>query len=425
MTGTVLFFVYTNKYICANRIEGARRYAERVGWNLQAIDCNSGPEKIDFREILDFWKPIGVIAECGGGDVDNLRRAARGLPIVYLDDDPSSEGRDFFVNSNSAKVGEIAARELLSMGVPDYAFVGWRRPRFWSEDRRRAFEAALRVHGKGCAVFDCPATATDAARRSLLSAWLKDLPKPCGLFAANDPAAEDVLQVAVALGIRVPDDLAVIGVDDDPVICERTNPSLTSIRLDFEHGGYLCAELLDRRLKDPSLRQATLIFDPIFVARRASTRRFPQCDRRVVRAIELIRRKACDGVGTPDVAREMGLSRRMAEIVFRRQTGHSIHDEIAAVRMERVESLLRNPRQEIGAIAGLCGWASGAVLRKLFKDRHDGLSMREWRQRAADARVAVGQNSPPQCHRATALVGARLRRARSQGQGQNLAPPPW
>ena len=141
----------------------------------------------------------------------------------------------------------------------------------------------------------------------------------------------------------------------------------------------MCAELLDRRLHDPDFTGARLKFAPVFVMRRQSTRRFAQTDRRVARAAEFIRRCACDGIGTCEVAREMGLSRRMAELAFRRHTGHTIHDEIQSVRMECVERLLLNPRQDIAAIAGLCGWTSGSSLRKAFKDAHGGLSMRDWR----------------------------------------------
>ena len=392
MTQTVLFFVYSNKYICANRIEGARRYAERVGWNIQVIERNNVDQKLDIKGIVEFWKPIGVIAECAGGIPEISRKTLGRIPTVYLDEDPHGEkGRALYVNSNSPRVGEIAAKELLALNLPHYAFVGWRQPRSWSEDRRTSFEAALRLHGHGCSVFPCPPRTTDMRRRERLAAWLKALPKPCGVFAVHDPVAEDILTLAESAGLAVPEELAVIGVDDDPVICERTHPSLSSIRLDFEQGGYLCAELLDRRIHDPHFTQAAVRFEPVFVTRRQSTRRFAQTDRRVAKAVEFIRRRATEGVGTAEVAAEMGLRRRMAELVFRRQTGRTIHDEIISVRMERVERLLANPRQDISAIAGLCGWSSESVLRKAFKERHGGLSMRQWRTRSETGKKEIAK----------------------------------
>ena len=385
---TVLFFVYSNKYICANRIAGARRYAERRGWNIQVIERNNVDRPLDIKGIIDFWKPIGIIAECAGGVPELSCQTVGKVPLVYLDEDPDGDkGRALYVNSDNQQVGEVAAKELLSLDLPHYAFVGWRKPRFWSEIRRAAFLAAVRLHGNDCEVFECPPNATDAKRVKMLGAWLKALPKPCGIFAVHDPVAEEVLQQAAVLGLAVPEDIAVIGVDDDPIICERTIPPLTSIGLDFEQGGFLCAQLLDARIKNPEVKSARQTFSVTTVTHRLSTRLFRQSDRRVTKAIAYIRRTACDGVTVPMVAAVMGLQRRMAEIVFRRETGHSIHDEIVDVRLERVESLLRNPRQEITAIAQLCGWKSSAALRAVFLSRR-GKSMRAWRSELSAARGA-------------------------------------
>lgn len=384
MTGTVLFFVYSNKYICVNRIEGARRYAEKAGWDIQVVERHNADRPLDVNGIIDFWKPVGIIAECAGGMPELSRRTIGRIPIVYLDEDPNGEkGRALYVNSDSPRVGELAAKELLLLDLPHYAFVGWREPRFWSEDRRKSFQAAIRLHGKDCAVFECPPKLPDARRRALLGRWIKALPKPCGVFAVHDPVAEDVLQLASVNGITVPDELAVIGVDDDPVICERTSPSLTSIGLDFEQGGFLCAQLLDERIKNPNFTEARLGYGVTSVVRRLSTRRFRTSDRRVSCAITFIRRTACGGVTVPMVASVMGLKRRMAEIVFRRETGHSIHDEIRDVRLERVESLLRNPRQQISMLAELCGWKSAAALRTAFRAKH-GKSPADWRASLQD-----------------------------------------
>jgi len=384
MTGTVLFFVYSNKYICANRIEGARRYAEKAGWDIQVVERHNADRPLDVNGIIDFWKPVGIIAECAGGMPELSRKTIGRIPLVYLDEDPNGEkGRALYVNSDSPRIGELAAKELLLLDLPHYAFVGWREPRFWSEDRRKSFQAAIRLHGKDCAVFECPPKLPDARCRALLGRWIKSLPKPCGVFAVHDPVAEEVLQLAFANGITVPDELAVIGVDDDPIICESTTPPLTSIGLDFEQGGFLCAQLLDERIKNPNFTEARLGYGVTSVTRRLSTRRFNCGDRRVSAAITFIRRTACDGVTVPMVASVMGLKRRMAEMLFRRETGHTIHDEICDVRLERVENLLRNPRQQISALAELCGWKSAAALRTAFRAKH-GKSPADWRASLQD-----------------------------------------
>lgn len=377
---TVLFFVYSNKYICANRIDGVREYAEKAGWRVQVVERNGAGNELDVAAILDFWKPIGVIAECGGGIPEISRKTLGDLPVVYLDEDPAGpKAPALFVNSNGAEIGETAAKELLSLDLANYAFVGWRQKCHWSEKRLASFKRALKLHGRDVAVFRAPPAAGDLQRREALAEWLAALPKPCGVFAVHDPVGEEILELASLHSIRVPEELAVIGVDNETIICERAKPTLSSIEIDFEHGGYMCAELLDKRIHNPAFVDCAMEYSPVCVVRRESTRRFPKTDWRVAKGLEFIRRNAFDTIGTDEVAAVMELSRRMAEIVFKRQVGHTIHEELTQVRMQKVERLLRNPRQDISAIAGLCGWSSGSVLRKLFKERHNGLSMREWR----------------------------------------------
>ena len=376
---TVLFITYSDKYSCADRIAGARRFAERRGWSVQVIERRG--RTLDMRGILDLWKPIGVIAECGGGIPEISARTLGRIPVVYLDEDPKRlRGHSLNVVSDTKAVGELAARELLALELPHYAFVGWYRPRFWSEERRVAFEAAVRLHGGTCESFRC-ATAESASRRSRrLGEWLKSLPKPCGIFAVYDVIGDEIMQTAAANGIRVPEDVAVIGVDDDPIICERTNPPMTSIKMDHGRAGFLCAQLLGEKMRNPQFSNALLRFGPMYVTRRLSTRRFAKSDRRVQKAIEYIRRTACERIDVDMVAAVMGLARRQAEIVFRRLTGHSIYDEIVNVRLESVQALLLNPVQSIEAIAPQCGWPTSAGLRKVFSARY-GMSMREWRKR--------------------------------------------
>ena len=375
---TVLFFVYSTRYICQSRIDGARRYAERRGWRIQVIERNNRP--IDVKGVIDFWKPVGIIAECGGGVPEVSRKTVGDIPLVYLDEDPHGEkGGGLYVNSNSPRIGEIAARELLSIGFPNYAFVGWLKRRYWSEDRRIAFERIVAAHGKDCSSFTVPVSGVQ--RRMQLRKWLKNLPKPCGLFAAHDPVAEEILELAAIEGIAVPDELSVIGVDDDPVVCERTSPTLTSIRLDFNAGGYLCAELLDRAIADRRRTSFRLKFEPMYVVHRLSTCRVTNVSPRVRKAVEFIRLQAKEVVDVAAVVAVMGCSRRLAELRFREETGHTIYDAILSVRMERVENLLRNPLCKIDTIAATCGWASDAALRTIFKRRHDGLSMSEWREK--------------------------------------------
>ena len=252
---------------------------------------------------------------------------------------------------------------------------------FWAHERREAFVAAVTDAGKGCFVFDPARELKPNARQRQLTAWLRNLPTPCGIFAANDYVGEEIINICAQLGISVPNDMAVLGVDNDEQICESPVPTLSSIAPDFAQGGYLAAKMLGGMLDgtvSPDGDVSLFATDRIVV--RQSTRRIA-CDRkRVVDAVEMIRKRALEGLSVPDVVAFMGEPRRTAEMHFREATGRSIHDEIDEVRFAKVFELLRNPRQQLSAIPDLCGFSTGVALRKAFLLR-TGLSMRDWRKK--------------------------------------------
>ena len=364
-------------------LEGILRFAAvHPEWEIQIEGGHPSGRSI---EVYPEWKPDALIT-----NERSLKYSRKdfckiaGRAVVYVNTRPRRDvGIPYATISSEDRVlAESAAAFFLRKQMASFAFVGSPGGERWSEARRRLFQAALREKSYPLHTFNPPQSRSWEKQEKALVAWLAKLPKPCGVFAVHDPIGEEVLAIAASAGIAVPEELAVVGVDDHPVICERTKPTLSSIRLDFEQGGYLCAELLDRRMHDRRFVQAAFKFGPVFVTRRQSTRRFRLTDSRVSKAAEFIRRNACDGIHVADVVNVMGVSRRMAETLFCRHLGRTIHDEIIGVRMERVEQLLRRPGHGISAIAGLCGWASESVLRKSFKESHGGLSMREWRVQA-------------------------------------------
>ena len=391
---TILFF---QSGLCASnnaKLEGVFRYARAAHWRVQVVqyaDAMSSRAQVrggtvpDVRALVDFWKPIGAIVECGSTNARLTARDFRGLPVVFLDHGPTKGA--VCVSCDDEKVAELVARKLLALDFAAYGYVPFAKDAYWNRKRAAVFAELVQMNGRDCLEFkENRSGEKDADRQTRLCAWLKSVPRPFGVFAANDFVAQSVLSCAGRAGLRVPDDLSVVGVDNDPQICEHTSPALTSIALDVESAGYIAAELLAERISSPRRRLADRKFGVLGICNRESVKAFQRHDVRVDAALEYIRRHACEGIRSRDVLPVMKCSRRLAELRFREVTGHSILEEIHSVRLEKAKYLLAYTRDAVGAIAKACGYSTTEQLRRLFLTA-EGVSMRAWRIR----RVRVAQ----------------------------------
>ena len=375
---TILYFQSPSKTSAPDKIAGVRHHAAAMNWHVQAVD--GLPTSNTLAELVDFWHPIGCIVECGGGYQEIPTGLFSGLPTVYLDRNPCTMPPDApCVSHDSVATGRLAAKELLVAGHPNFAFVPYPQPRFWSDDRERGFRDALALNGMTCETL-CGGRHSPQSvvwQRSLRR-WIARLPKPCGVFAANDSVAVEVLTAAVQSGFDVPREIAVCGVDNFAPICEHTTPTLTSIQPDFLLAGELAARTLDEIVDKNRNEEIRLTFGPASIVRRASTRTWRHYDPEVTAALELIRRKACEGLTSKDVVVTFRCSRRMAEMRFRQIVGHSILDEIQSVRLERAKEMLFNSRQSMSSIANFCGFKAENAFWKFFC-QETGLSPTKWR----------------------------------------------
>ena len=370
-------------------ISGIYRYAHQCDWRLQVIEFVPDPKTI--AGLLDFWHPAGIIAECGVDEKGVFSPKSFGkIPTVYLVCDPTRLRPDSLrVNHDSSVFGRLAAKEFLSTHLKSFAFFGF-ADLFWSVERGRHFAEALSLNGYKCSVFNRALYEQHAFKaksdyRKGLTAWLRSLPKPCGLMAANDMLASEALNTCVSAGIGVPEEVSILGIDNDEVLCESLHPSLSSIRPNFEAAGYQSAQLLDAalagRVRVTEARRR--FFPPSGVVHRASTMRLPRANASVSKALEIIRLHACDGLKPKDVFAQLPESRRTVEQHFRQLTGHSVCDEILMVRLARVKELLMVENVPLKSIAEQCGWKSSARLRVFFH-KAEGVSMRTWRRRQFD-----------------------------------------
>ena len=368
--------------------DGIYWYARDKGWSVQTVEYDVVVQKqpsegtwdnmFDARAVFEFWKPNGCIVECAGLAPNQALSDIRGVPTVYLDCYPSLlKAKSICISSDEDSISGCAARELLALGLPVYAYVPEPSGKVWSRERGGAFARYVHINGKRLVVFKSRSKdKMTLAYRGELAKWLVKLPRPVGIFAANDVIASQVLSCCKALGIDVPGEFAVIGADDDVRLCENAHPSLTSVRVDYEGAGRMAAQLLDECMRNAG-RQKPLCrkFSALGVVRRASTRRIANADRRILCALEFIRLNACTGAEPPDVVKAMGCSRRMADILFRKVMGHTILDEIHSVRLDRVKALLKQGNMAFSALPDFCGYSSLDVLRRVFKAR-TGMSLK-------------------------------------------------
>jgi len=214
----------------------------------------------------------------------------------------------------------------------------------------------------------------------MVGAWLKALPKPVAIMACNDIRGRQVLEASLAQGLNVPDDAAVVGVDDDPLVCNLSNPPLSSVALNLEQAGFRAAEHLDCLMAGRTTQSRQILVEPLWVVRRRSTDVMATEDRHVAAALRFIRDHARQPIGVQDVAEHAGTSRRSLEIRFRRVTGRSVRGEIERSRLTHAKQLLLDTNLPVEKIAQLVGFGSLPYFSNVFRDRA-GLTPAEFRRR--------------------------------------------
>lgn len=377
---TILFITDLNSGSRIPEIAGARDAAAGLGWHVEEIEVQRLAQPI--ADVLRYWRPVGCILE-GSSNLLPPKSSFGTIPTVHIDpSDRDMENRRIFsVENDDAAIAERAHRELSRTDCTAFAFVGWSRRIRWSRRRRERFAELLSAEGKTCHVLEDPWTLgnkNDFVIR--LKPWIISLPKPCGIFAANDDVASVVIDVCRELGIAIPGDISLVGVDDNPTVCDNLHPSLSSVRPDFRSAGRIAVQMLARRISGgKSVAPEHIEYKPVRTTSRLSTRRLTVVGKKVSDALDLIRREACAGLKAADVVKAMGVTERLAETRFKSAVGHRITEEIANVRLERALELLSDPNQGIAPIANMCGWESDAYLKRIFKKRF-GMTMREWRE---------------------------------------------
>lgn len=292
------------------------------------------------------------------------------LPLVDLNDIPPHPGVPKIRPDNIA-IGHLGAEHFLERGFHHFGFTGFANDH-WARERRDGFVEALRLAGQTCDVFDVewPGDLTpfwDESQTAVLADWLRRLPKPVAVMACNDLRALQVIAAAHNAGFLVPEEVAVLGANNDAVRCDLSYPPLSSVAPNPFQIGYAAAECLARMMDGEPLAEVDIRIDPVGVATRHSTDVLAITDRNVAAALAFIREHACRGTTVDAVLRHAAASRSQLEKKFRRFLGRSPQSEIRRVQVARIKQLLVETDFPLKKIAELTGFEHVEYLSVVFK----------------------------------------------------------
>jgi LacI family transcriptional regulator len=316
------------------------------------------------------WKGDGVIARLQ--DPVIAKAISRmGLPAVdvlgMVKDAPFP-----LVHTDDSKIAQAAAEHLLERGFRRFGYFGI-QGESWSERRRDAFVKLVRQAGCMASVFELPASRrTGRSWESMemeLADWVASLSKPCGVMVCSDQRGARMLEACRRARVLVPDEVAVIGVDDDEPLCDVCNPPLSSVRPDHFRVGFEAAALLDRMMQGEAPPRKPVFVEPQGVSTRLSSDVLAIEDRQIAAVLRAIRDHQGTDIRVDDLARLAGFSRSVLQRRFRATMGHSVHQEILRIRIQRAQALLVETEIPLMEIAERTGFRHQEYMGSVFKSR--------------------------------------------------------
>lgn len=324
-------------------VRGVAEYVHRArrDWSLYVEE-----DLIDRLPDLNAWAGHGILA-----NLDDHRIAAAvtslGVPVVGI-----GGGYGFYeehshipyVRTDNSAIARMGAKYLLNLGFRRFAFCNEPPTKYngWAKEREEAFVATIKEAGFACEVFAGRYSPARHWRQSqqALQDWLAKITTPVGMMACHDGRARHVLQACRTIGLRVPDDVAILGVDNDDLMCELTRPPLSSIEQGALRVGFEAAAMLDQLMQGRELSQRQASIPPEQVVTRQSTDVTAVADPDVAEALDFIRENACKPIHVSDVLDMARMSRSTLECRFRESIGRTIHAEIRRIQIEAAQRLL-------------------------------------------------------------------------------------
>ena len=341
-------------------------------WDISLIPSNDPRFQQSISGNVD-----GVIVKIGSAlDMSPILQSKR-LPLVILEKPPREQiaaletsKRPFAViGIDNAKVGAMAAEYLSHLGnFANYLFIHDPNDNEWSRLRGSSFKSAMRKRRHRVKILSLE----DFERK------LPTLETPMAIFTAFDLLSTNVMKICRKTSLSIPNDVVILGVDNDSALCENANPTLSSIRLAHEDLGYSAAKALDALMAGTRIRTNEEL-PPLDVIVRSSTTYIPPARLLVDRAMRIIENHGPKGIRVTDIAQKLGVSTSLLKLRFHQSRNCSLRDTLITTRLDEVTRLLKTSNYPVGQIAKMCGYSSSAVLNHLFKKKF-GTSPGRWRK---------------------------------------------
>ncbi|QQE11277.1 XylR family transcriptional regulator [Planctomycetota bacterium] len=376
-------------------IETARGYGRDFLRGVMRYERQYGPWCFhltpgDFKQALPYmsdWKWTGLIARIGDDPELEDAIVSAGIPCVLLDLSQRQRKRGHVlsryaeVHPDAEQIGKIASEYFQNMQLVHYGFVGLHN-RIWSTERRKYFSQFLRKYKKKVSSFyfdEQVAKVLDRRNHQIgdaldeqqyrLAEWLKVLDKPIGIMACDDVVGRYVIEACHIADLNVPEDVAVLGVDDDHFFCNLSHPSLSSIALNAEKGGYQAAQLLGEMMQQCKQKKRRIVVDAVGVKTRQSTDFIAVDDPLVQLAVNVINEKSSAYVTIDEIASDCDVSRRNLEMRFRNSLGKTILEVMSERKLRYAMELLQEKDWSISRIAEAVGYQSVSYFTQVFKKR--------------------------------------------------------
>ena len=311
------------------------------------------------------WKADAIIAQLENVNINSI--SMLNIPVI-IQNYKERVDRICNITGDYFKTGEMAANFFLSRGFSNFAYYGF-KDMIWSRERADGFKSQIEKAGFQVSVLNINAKKNEdwSFDATIVSDWLLSLPKPVALFACDDYFASQITEICKIYNIAVPDEISVLGVDNDDLICNISNPPLSSIVLDVEKGGYEAAHILHQLMNKEIEEANDIVIPPLWIESRKSTEKYVVSDKYILQTIDYIKKNYSHPISVFDILQLVPISRRIFEKRFKKEMGISIYQFILKYKMEQFSQSILKTDRSLFELAMECGFEEYKNVTRIFQ----------------------------------------------------------